>query len=172
MNKFAGRKLKFSSKIYKSESKYNQHNKALAYLLKSYKRFYGDVEDSVDVYTKQGSLLVSSKDISVMAATLANKGINPVTKKQVINNNYVPYIIGQMFGNGMYEYSDTWVIDVGVPAKSGVGGVIMAVVPGIMGIGVVSPPLDKAGNSFKGVKTLEKLSKKLNLSILTKPKCT
>ena len=74
-----------------------------------------------------------------------------------------------MLGGGLYEYSDTWTIDVGLPAKSGVGGVIMIVVPGVMGIGIVSPPLDKNGNSVKGIKTAEYLSKKLNLSILTKP---
>ena len=110
--------------------------------------------------------MATSKDVAVMAATLANNGINPLTKKKVIDSKYVPYILGQMFGGGMYEYSDTWVIDVGVPSKSGVGGVIMSVVPGVMGIAVVSPPLDKYGNSFKGVKTMEKLSKLFELNIM------
>jgi glutaminase len=166
MNLFAGRKLRFSKRIYNSESKHNEHNKALAYLLKSHDKFYGDIDKSIDTYTKQGAVMATSKDVAVMAATLANNGINPLTKKKVIGSKYVPYILGQMFGGGMYEYSDTWVIDVGVPSKSGVGGVIMSVVPGVMGIAVVSPPLDKYGNSFKGIKTMEKLSKLFELNIM------
>jgi len=169
LNNFAGRKLKLSKRTYISESKTNQHNKALAYLLKSYNRFYGNVEDVVETYTKQGSVLVSSKDIAVMASVFANSGINPINNKKIIKEKNIKYILGQMLGGGLYEYSDTWTIDVGLPAKSGVGGVIMIVVPGVMGIGIVSPPLDKNGNSVKGIKTAEYLSKKLNLSILTKP---
>lgn len=169
LNNFAGRKLKLSKKTYISESKTNQHNKALAYLLKSYNRFYGNVEDVVETYTKQGSVLVSSKDIAIMASVFANSGINPINNKKIIKEKNIKYILGQMLGGGLYEYSDTWTIDVGLPAKSGVGGVIMIVVPGVMGIGIVSPPLDKNGNSVKGIKTAEYLSKKLNLSILTKP---
>ena len=169
LNNFAGKKLKLSTKIYNSEAKTNQHNKALAYLLKSYNRFYGNVENTVDVYTKQSSVLVSTKDLSIMAATIANNGINPKTNKQIIDKKYITYILGQMVGGGLYEYSDKWMIDIGIPAKSGVSGVIMAVVPGIMGIGVVSPPLDSYGNSVKGIKTVEYLSKKLNLNILHSP---
>ena len=169
LNNFAGRKLKLSKRTYISESKTNQHNKALAYLLKSYNRFYGNVEDVVETYTKQGSVLVSSKDIAIMASVFANSGINPTNNKKIIKEKNIKYILGQMLGGGLYEYSDTWTIDVGLPAKSGVGGVIMIVVPGVMGIGIVSPPLDKNGNSVKGIKTAEYLSKKLNLSILTKP---
>jgi glutaminase len=166
LNDFAGKKLKLSTKLYKSEMKTNQHNKSLAYLLKSYGRFYGDVENTVDVYTKQGSVLVTSEDLSIMAATFANNGINPKTKKQIVDKKFIKYILGQMIGGGLYEYSDKWMIDIGIPAKSGVGGFIMAVVPGIMGICVVSPLLDEYGNSIKGIKTIEYLSKKLNLSIL------
>lgn len=167
LNEFAGRKLSFSKKVYMSEMKTNHHNKSLAYLLKSYDRFYGDIEDTIDVYTRQCSILVSSKDMSVMAATFANNGINPLTNKKIVDKKYIIYILGQIICNGLYEYSDSWMIDVGLPAKSGVGGVIMAVVPGIMGISVVSPPLDKNGNSVRGIKTFEKLSKKLNLNILS-----
>jgi glutaminase len=104
-----------------------------------------------------------------MAATIANNGINPKTNKQIIDKKYITYNLGQMVGGGLYEYSDKWMIDIGIPAKSGVSGVIMAVVPGIMGIGVVSPPLDSYGNSVKGIKTVEYLSKKLNLNILHSP---
>ena len=166
LNNFASKKLKLSKKIYNSEKKTNQRNKSLAYLLKSYDRFYGDVENTVDVYTKQGSVLASSRELSIMAATIANNGINPKTNKNIIDKKYIKYILGHMIGNGLYEYSDKWMIDVGIPAKSGVSGIIIAIVPGIMGISVVSPPLDKYGNSVKGIKTIDSLSKKLNLGIL------
>ena len=169
MNNFAGKKLKFSKKTYLSEGKTNFRNKALAYLLKSYDRFYGDVSDVVDAYTKQGSVLVSAEDIAVMASVFSNNGTNPITNRKIIREKNIKYILGQMLGGGLYEYSDTWTIDIGLPSKSGVGGVIMIVVPGVMGIGIVSPPLDKNGNSVKGIKTAEYISKKLNLSILTKP---
>ena len=169
MNNFAGKKLKLSVKTYNSEKKTNQHNKALAYLLKSYNRFYGNVEDTLKVYTKQGSVMVSSQDVAVMAAVFANNGINPKTNKKIVKEKNIKYILGQMLGGGLYEYSDTWLIDIGLPAKSGVGGVILMVVPGVMGVGIVSPPLDVNGNSIKGIKTAEYLSKELNLSILTKP---
>lgn len=166
MNNFAGRELEISKQIYKSESMTNGHNKGLAYLLQAHGKFYGDVESSVDIYTKQCSVLTCSEDIAVMAATLANNGINPKTNKKVMSKKNITYVLGQMLVGGLYQYSDDWIIDVGIPSKSGVGGVILCVVPGIMGIGIVSPPLDDAGNSFKGIKTAELLSKNLNLSVL------
>lgn len=169
LNDYAGRKLTFSNKIYKSEMDTNDKNKALAYLLNSYNRFYNDVETVVDTYTKQGSVLTSSEDIAKMASVFSNNGIHPITKKRLIKEKDVKYVLGQMLGSGVYEYSDTWLIDVGLPAKSGVGGVLMLVVPGIMGIGIVSPPLDRNGNSVKGIKVSELLSKELNLNVLTKP---
>ena len=173
LNNFAGRKLKISKKIYESESETNQHNKALAYLLKSHDRFYGDVESSVDVYTKQGSVLVSSEDIARMASVFANNGLHPKTKKKVISKKYIPYILSMMIGGGVYQKSDKWMVEVGLPAKSGVGGALMCVVPGVMGIGIVSPPLDNYGNSYKGVRTAKMLSEKLNLNMLVKSsKCS
>jgi glutaminase len=168
LNKFAGHDLKFSKKIYISESKTNNHNKSIAYLLKSYGKFYGEINSSLDVYTKQGSVLVTSKDVSIMASTLSNGGINPITKKKTMSKKNIKYVLGQMMGGGLYEYSNTWMTEIGIPGKSGVGGVIMCVVPGIMGIGIVSPPLNKEGNSVKGIKTAKMLSEKLNLSILNK----
>ena len=166
LNSFAGKKLDFSTTLFNSEIKTNQKNKSLAYLLKSHNRFYGNVEDIVEVYTKQGSVLLTSEDLSVMAAVFANKGIHPINKKKIINEENILYILGQMLGGGMYEYSNTWIIDVGLPAKSGVGGYIMIIVPGIMGISIVSPQLDKNGNSVKGIMVAEELSKKLKLNIL------
>jgi glutaminase len=166
MDIFAGKKLKFSEKIYQSELKTNHHNRSLAYSLKSYDKFYGDIESTLDVYTKQGSVLVSSRDIAKMAATIANNGIHPITGKKTMSKKNIHYILGQMIGGGLYEYSNTWFTEIGIPAKSGVGGVIMCVVPGKMGIGIVSPPLNKEGNSVRGIKTAKLLSQKLNLHIL------
>jgi glutaminase len=165
MSEFAGRKLTYSYPVYHSEITHIDHNLAIAYLLNSYGRFYGDVKSSVDVYTKQCSALVTSQDCAIMGATLANKGVNPKTGKKVIDKKYLPYILEHMSANGMYEYSETWMTDVGIPAKSGVGGVLILVVPGIMGIGIISPPLDKHGNSVKGIMTAQLLSKKLHLGI-------
>jgi glutaminase len=138
---------------------------AIAYLLNSYGRFYGDVKSSVDVYTKQCSALVTSQDCAIMGATLANKGVNPKTGEKVIDKKFLPYILQHMASNGMYEYSETWMTDVGIPAKSGVGGALILVVPHVMGIGIFSPPLDNHGNSAKGIMTAQLLSNKLHLGI-------
>jgi glutaminase len=132
MSKFAGRKLTYSQSIYKSEITHSDHNKAIAYLLNSYGKFYGDVLQTIDVYTKQCSALVTSRDVAIMAATLANNGINPYTGEKVIDKKYISYILSHMVSNGFYEYSETWFTMVGLPGKSGVGGVLCIVVPGKM----------------------------------------
>jgi glutaminase len=161
MDKFAGRQLKYSKPIYKSEIENADHNRAIAYLLQSYHRFYGNVETTLDVYTKQCSALVSAKDIALMAATLANNGVNPKTGQKAVDKKFIPYILQHMTDNGLYEYSPMWHKKVGFPAKSGVGGFLLIVIPGIMGIGILSPPLDKHGNSVKGILTAVELSKML-----------
>jgi glutaminase len=165
MSKFAGRKLTYSQSVYKSEITNSDHNRAIAYLLKSYDKFYGDVEDTLDVYTRQCSALVTSKDVAIMAATLANRGVNPKTGEKVIDSKFLPYILAHMSANGLYEYSETWMTHVGMPAKSGVGGVLLIVVPGVMGIGIISPPLDERGNSAKGIVTAMALSHCMHLGI-------
>ena len=165
MNNFAGKKLKVSEKKYKSEMKTNEHNVALAYLLKSYGKFYNDVEDTVDVYTRQGSVMVNAIDLATMASCLANDGVNPRTNKRVFKKKYIPFVLSTMLGGGVYEYSGRWMNEVGIPAKSGVGGGLIGVVPGKFGIAVVSPPLDKHGNSSKGVATFRELSRRLDLNM-------
>ena len=165
MSKFAGRKLTYSYPIYRSEITHIDHNMAIAYLLKSYNRFYGDVHSSVDVYTKQCSALVTSQDCAIMGATLANKGVNPKTGEKVIDKKFLPYILQHMASIGVYEYSETWMTNIGIPAKSGVGGALILVVHNVMGIGLFSPPLDKHGNSSKGILTAQLLSKKMHLGI-------
>ena len=167
MSDFAGRKLTYSKEIYNSEIANSDRNRAIAYLLKSYGRFYGDIDSTLEVYTKHCSAMVTSKDIAIMGATIANNGINPKTGKNVINKKFIPYIIAHMISNGLYEYSETFFSDVGLPAKSGIGGGILLVVPGVMGIGIVSPPLNEHGNSSKGVLTAYELSKFLKFNLFT-----
>jgi glutaminase len=157
MNNFAARKLHVDNNIYLSEINNISHNLAIAYLLQSYNMFYGEVEQTVDVYTRQCSVMVTSQDLAVMAATLANQGVNPKTNKKVVDKKFIPYILKHMEENGLYEESDHWMNVVGVPAKSGVGGGLMMVIPGVMGIGIFSPPLNKHGNSSKGIKTMKLL---------------
>lgn len=158
MSNFAGRQVHVSNKIYKSELLHDEHNLAIAYLLKSYNKFYGDIETCVDVYTRQCSVMVTSKDVAVMAATLANNGVNPKTKQQIIKPANVKYILEHMALNGLYNETEKYMSEVGLIAKSGVGGVLLIVIPRVMGIGIISPPLNKFGNSFKGIKTAKMIS--------------
>jgi glutaminase len=161
MSEFAGRKLHVDKKIYTSEINNASHNLAIAYLLNSYNRFYGDVQECVDIYTRQCSVMVTSRDVAIMAATMANKGVNPKTHKKIIEQKYISYILNHMKDNGLYEESGDWMKTVGLPVKSGVSGIVMIVIPGVMGIGIISPPLNKYGNSVKGIKTAKLLLKSL-----------
>ncbi len=153
MENFAGRKLKLNKHLYLSEYETSEHNQKIIDKLVSYKRFYGDPKTILKSYTKQCSIMVTTKDIAIMAATLANGGTNPVTHKNIISNEKTNYIIEHMSQHGLYDEAPLWWKKTYLPAKSGVGGIIMIVIPGIMGIGIVSPPLNKYGNSYKGVET-------------------
>ena len=166
MLKFAGRKLSIDNKIYHSEFSHVDHNLSIAYLLKSLNRFYGDVQETVDVYTRQCSVRTTTQDLAIMAATLANKGFNPKTNKQVIHPKYISYILKHMEDNGLYEESDDMIQNIGFPSKSGVSGSLLVVIPGVMGIGIYSPPLNKYGNSVKGIKTMKLISKYIKNSVL------
>lgn len=159
---YAGRKLRLGKAVYHSEGSTNSTNMALAYLLKSHGRFYGDVKDSVDVYTAQCSMMVTSRDLATMACVYANGGIHPKTGKKLLEKDDVTYILRTLRPEGLYEYSDIWATRNGcVAAKSGVGGGILIALPGIGGIGIVSPPLDKHGNSVRGIEAGSRLSTKL-----------
>lgn len=162
MSDYAGRKLHVDSKLFLSEFNNADHNMAIAYLLSSYNRFYGDVQSSVEVYTKQCSTMTTTQDIAIMGATLANNGINPKTNKKVIDSKYISYILNHMEQNGLYEESEHLIKHLKFPTKSGVSGVLLIVVPGVMGIGIYSPPLNNHGNSVKGIKTMKMLSKILS----------
>ena len=163
MDNYAGRKLTLNEAVYKSEGATNSTNMALAYLLKSYDRFYGDVDDTVDVYTSQCSVNVSAEDLATMACVFAKGGLHPHSGKRIISEDAARYIYRALRGEGLYEYSAKWDTDVGaVSAKSGVGGGIFIIIKGVGGIGIVSPPLDKIGNSVRGIQAGTILAKKLN----------
>ena len=153
MENFSGKKLHINNTLYSSEHRISKTNIIILKKLVSFKRFYGDPYISLKSYTKQCSVMVTSKDIAIVAATLANGGINPITKKHVVNTQNTEYIVDHMAKHGLYNESDIWWGKTFLPAKSGVGGIIMIVIPGVMGICILSPPLNKYGNSYKGIKT-------------------
>lgn len=166
-SKCAGEKLVLIDEVYKSEAATNTGNKALSMLLAKYDRIYADPFESVDVYTKQCSVGVNVVQLAQMGATLANNGKNPKTGEQVIKPEDVPYILSTMTMAGLYDGSGTWAWHVGLPAKSGVGGGIVAVVPGKGAIAVFAPPLDEAGNSVKAQKVIEYVARKLDLNLFS-----
>src|SRR5215212_3518178 len=164
-SKAAGERLKLIDEVYKSEAATNTGNKALSMLLAKYDRIYGNPFESVDVYTKQCSVGVTVAQLARMGATLANNGVNPVTGERVIKAENIPYILSAMMMAGLYDGSGGWAWKVGLPAKSGVGGGIVAVVPGKGAIAVFSPRLDEAGNSVKAQKVIEYVSKNLDYNL-------
>ena len=166
-SKCAGEKLLLIDEVYKSEAATNTGNKALSMLLAKYDRIYADPFESVDVYTKQCSVGVNVAQLARMGATLANNGKNPKTGEQVIKAEYVPYILSTMTMAGLYDGSGGWAWHVGLPAKSGVGGGIVAIVPGKGAIAVFAPPLDEAGNSVKAQKVIEYVAGKLDYNLFS-----
>ncbi|HZD96222.1 MAG TPA: glutaminase A [Candidatus Sulfotelmatobacter sp.] len=164
-SKAAGDKLALINDVYKSEAATNTGNKALAALLLKYERIYADPLQSVDVYTKQCSVGVTAKQLAMMGATISNFGANPVTREQVIKRENVPEILATMTMAGLYDGSGGWAWHVGLPAKSGVGGGIVAIVPGKGAIAVFAPPLDKAGNSVKAQLAIAYVADKLGINL-------
>ncbi len=163
----AGRELDVDEDVYRSEKATGARNRAIAYMLASFGVLEADPDDVLDVYFRQCSLLVTSTDLARMAATLARGGANPLTGRQVTSHEVVRRTLSVMTTCGMYDAAGDWVSAVGMPAKSGVGGGIAAVLPGQLGIGVYSPLLDDKGNSVRGVKVCRSLSAQLGLHFLT-----
>jgi glutaminase len=161
----AGERLSLIDAVYKSEAATNQGNRALAALLLKYERIYSEPLEAVDVYTKQCSVGVNTKQLGMMAATLANNGKNPVTGKQVIKPENIPHVLSTMMMAGLYDGSGGWAWNVGLPAKSGVGGGIIAIIPGQGAISVFSPRLDEAGNSVKAQEVIAYIAQKMNLNL-------
>ena len=164
-SKAAGETLTLIEDVYASEAATNAGNKALSMLLAKYERIYADPFESVDIYTKQCSVGVNASQLARMGATLANNGMNPASREQVIKREHIPYILATMTMAGLYDSSGYWAWHVGLPAKSGVGGGIVAVVPGKGAIAVFAPPLDEAGNSVKAQKVIQFVANKLDFNL-------
>ena len=165
LSRFAGRALPLNDEVYASASETNYRNQSIARLLQSYGRIYLDPAEAVDLYTKQCSLNVSARDLAVMGATLADGGVNPITKERVVEAAVCHYALAVMATAGLYETSGDWLFDIGLPGKSGIGGGIVTVSPGKGGLGTFAPPLDRAGNSVKGQLVSAFLSQQLGLDL-------
>jgi glutaminase len=163
--KAAGEKLLLIDEVYKSEAATNTGNKALSMLLAKYDRIYANPFESVDIYTKQCSVGVNAVQLARMGATLANNGVNPLTGEQVIKREDIPQILSTMTMAGLYDGSGGWAWHVGLPAKSGVGGGIVAIAPGKGAIAVFAPPLDDAGNSVKAQEVIDYVAQKLSYNL-------
>lgn len=168
--RFAGRKLPLNEEVYASASETNFRNQGIARLLQSFGRIYFDPAQATDLYTKQCSLNVSAKDLAVMGATLADGGVNPLTRERVVDPMICHYALAVMTTAGLYETSGDWLYDIGLPGKSGIGGGIVTVSPGKGGLGTFAPPLDSAGNSVKGQLVAKFLSQRLGMDLfVSKP---
>lgn len=169
LSAFAGRELTIDDEVYRSEAATGDRNRALAYLTTSSGVLVGDPVEAVDAYFRTCAVTVDVRDLAVMGATLANDGVNPVTGRAVVDSHIARDVLSLMASCGMYDASGAWMLRVGMPAKSGVGGGIVAVKPGQFGIGTFSPRLDDAGNSARGVAVLELLSHEYGLHLLQHP---
>ena len=151
--------------LYKSESDTNFNNRSIAWLLKNYNRIYDDPDMSLDLYTRQCSLGVTASQLSIAAGTIANNGVNPVTQKEVFDAALAPKITAMIAAVGFYEHTGDWMYTSGIPAKTGVGGGVMGVLPGQFGIAAFAPPLDEAGNSVKAQSAIRYIMNKLELNV-------
>jgi glutaminase len=161
--RYIGRRPKVDVAVYASERQTGHRNRSIAHLLLNFGMLPPNVEEVLDLYFQQCSILVTTRDLAMMAATLANGGVNPVTGVRALQAEYVQDLLSIMYTCGMYDYAGQWAYDVGLPAKSGVSGGVMTVVPGRMGMAVFSPPLDSHGNSVRGVAVCRELSQRFGL---------
>src|SRR6478609_7540012 len=168
LGRFAGRDLDVDDAVYTSESTTGDRNRAIGYLLRTNSVIKDNVASVLDVYFRQCAILVTARDIAIMAATLANRGINPVTAEQVTTSYAIARTLSVMTSSGMYDYAGEWIYRVGIPAKSGVGGGILAALPARLGLGSYSPKLDRHGNSVRGIKVCEALSSHYDLHMLNR----
>jgi len=155
---FAGRKLTVLEDVYKSEAATNQRNRAIGALMYAYGHIHDNPDQATDIYTRQCSVGVNTRDLAIMAATLANNGVNPATGRRMLDARHVPGLLAVMATAGLYDDSGQWLFKTGLPAKSGVGGGLIAVSPGNWGVAVISPPLDSAGNSVRAQRAIADIS--------------
>ena len=165
LKRYTGRDHDLNVPVFLSEKATGNRNRAMGYLMLNFGMVNDQIEDTLDLYFQQCAILVNARDLSIMAATLANGGVNPLTQERALDERYVQDVISVMLTCGMYDYSGEWMYRVGIPAKSGVGGGITAVVPGKLGIGTFSPLLDAKGNSVRGIKVCEDLSRDFGLHV-------
>jgi glutaminase len=165
LSQFAGRTLTVNEEVYTSAKETNFRNQSIARLLQSFGRISMDPAEATALYTRQCSLNVTARDLAVMGATLADGGVNPVTKARVVDASVCHYALAVMATAGLYETSGNWLYDIGLPGKSGIGGGIVTVAPGKGGLSTFAPPLDTAGNSVKGQLVSEFLSQRLGLDL-------
>ena len=165
LSTFAARTLALNEEVYTSASETNSRNQGIARVLQSYGRVYMEPAEATDLYTRQCSLNVTARDLAVMGATLADGGVNPITKERVVDPLVCHYTLAVMTTAGLYETSGDWLYDIGLPGKSGIGGGIVTVSPGKGGLGTFAPPLDAAGNSVKGQLAARDLSQLLGMDL-------
>jgi glutaminase len=163
LGRYCGRDLYLDNGVFLSERQTGHRNRAIAHLMLNFGMMSERMADSLELYFQQCSVLVNCHDLAVMGATLASGGVNPITKQRAIPQQYVKHLLSIMLTCGMYDYAGEWAFRVGMPAKSGVGGGIVAVVPGQLGIGIYSPLLDAKGNSARGIKVCQELSERFGL---------
>lgn len=171
-SRYTGRAMEIDDTVYRSESDTGHRNRAIAHLLYGHGILDRSPEEVTDLYFRQCSILVTARDLALMGACLANGGVNPVTGVVALKSVYVEKVLSVMSSCGMYDYSGSWIFHVGMPAKSGVGGGIMAVLPGQFGLGVFSPRLDAKGNSVRGIEVCKRLSNDYSLHLFKVARAT
>lgn len=164
-SRYCGRDVYIDNSIFMSERMTGHRNRAIGHLMLNFGMVGPQIEESLELYFQQCSVLVNSRDLAIMGATLANGGVNPHTSQRAIQQPLVKYLLSIMLSCGMYDYAGEWAYRVGIPSKSGVAGGIVGVVPGQFGIGVYSPPLDRKGNSVRGIQVFQELSQRFGLHI-------
>lgn len=161
--KYFGRQVQVDMSVFMSERTTGHRNRAIAYLMLNFGMIGNNVDQILDLYFQQCSILGNCRDLAIMAATLANNGVNPVTGVRAVDSAYLRDILTVMYTCGMYDYAGQWGYSVGLPAKSGVSGSIIAVVPNQLGIAVYSPRLDERGNSVRGIRVCQDLSQEFGM---------
>lgn len=167
MTGLCGSELKLLDDLYKSESETNYNNRSITWLLKNYNRIYDDPDMSLDLYTRHCSMGVTAKQLAIAGCTIANKGKNPVTGKQIFNESLAPHIISLITAVGFYEHTGDWIYTSGIPAKTGVGGGVMGTLPGVFGIAAFAPPLDEAGNSVKAQAAIKYIAHEIGVNVFS-----
>lgn len=163
--RYVGHNLFIDMPVFMSERTTGHRNRAMAHLMLNFGMIDAKIEEALDLYFQQCSLMVNCRDLAVMAATLANNGINPITKDRAVDSRYVRDILTVMYTCGMYDFAGEWAYTVGLPGKSGVSGGLLVVVPQQMGIGIFSPPLDSHGSSVRGMQVCKELSERFGLHL-------